>query len=76
MTSNDGVTRAVAVAGRDVLGAVEAVLLQGPGAPPHVLANLARGHTAQALLDCASSLGINLREDRQAFQLLCLAGMM
>lgn len=66
MTSNDGVTRAVAVAGRDVLGAVEAVLLQGPGAPPHML----------ALLDCASSLGINLREDRQAFQLLCLAGMM
>ena len=75
MTSNDGVTRAVAVAGRDVLGAVEAVLLQGPGAPPHMLANLARGHTARALVVGASSLGIDLRENRQALRLLCLAGM-
>ena len=75
MTSNDGETRAVAVAPRNVQDAVEAILLQGPGAQPDVLADLAGGHNAPALLDCASSLGVNLREDRQALQLLCLAGM-
>ena len=75
MTSAEQETRAVAVANRDVRAAVEAILLQGNGAEPEVLANLARGHTARALVVGASSLGIDLRENRQALQLLCMSAM-
>ena len=75
MTSDDGEARAVAVAPRDVRTAVEAILQQGGGAGPELLASLAGGHPSQALLAEASSLGINLRENRQALRLLCLAGM-
>ena len=75
MTSNDGEARAVAVAPRDVRTAVEAILLHQGDAGPELLASLAGGNTARDLLACASSLGVNLSENRQALRLLCLAGM-